>query len=284
MPFTLGSRLTGDRPLNSYLAKATGHFQTVEISLEPSSFSNHFSLSPQQKKIIQVYQDQYHFNITVHAPFASSQLGSADRDERQLAMNIMRNTMRCAADLQAKYLTIHPFMFTKPDTSTTYAQNCRWEEESLSCLLKEAATMGLVLLMENMPDYPEYHPSARDGSRFQELLWLFPEREFGLTIDIGHALQAGVAVESLLKMDRIRHFHLHENDRRTDLHSAISTNLTWWRKLLATLHSKFPEATGILEHKTLDEQIESYQNLNPSPTPRGSKKRKKLPMPSLETE
>ena len=102
-----------------------------------------------------------------------------------------------------------------------------------------------------------------DGSRFQELLWLFPEPEFGLTIDIGHALQAGIPPEGLLKMDRIRHFHLHENDRTIDNHQPITTHLEWWEKLFKTLTKKFPDAYGILEMSQFTDQIASLKELQP---------------------
>ncbi len=282
MALCFGSRIVANRPLTDYLKEAVLHFNAIELQADPRYFSPNYTLTMNEKKIIRIYRERYGFQLTMHAPFENIRLGALDFDERQLAINIFLNTIRTSADLDINLITFHPCTM-EPNRPEVYDENCLLEEGSLSILLTEAKKCGVALLMENMPLAPEFHPKASDGSRFQELLWLFREPEFGLTIDVGHALQANVPLESLLKMERIRNFHFHENDRRTDTHSAIVSNLDWWEKTVKTIARKFPTAAAILEMNALEDQIESVQQLNRKlgrPAPKPSQK----PIPPMFIE
>jgi sugar phosphate isomerase/epimerase len=261
MAFNLGSRLVGNRPLTDYLKEAVLYFKAIELQADPRYLSPNFSFTGPEKRAIRIYQERYRFILTIHAPFVNIRLGALDPEERSLATNKILNSMHIASELGIKLVTFHPCTL-EPGASHHYPENCRLEEESIAVLLKEAKKLGVNLLVENMPAEPVFHPGTGDGSRFQELLWLFPEEEFGLTVDIGHALQAGVPIESLLKMERVHHFHLHENDRCLDRHQPITENLDWWDKLLKQLAKKFQDAVGILEMNLLEEQIVSVNNLN----------------------
>lgn len=262
MPFSLGSRLVTHLPLAQYLKNVVGGFRTIELPSDPRFLSPHFTYTPAQKRALRIYRERYQFNLTMHAPFINCRLGAISAEEREIAFRKVLSAMQLASDLQIRWFTFHPTTL-EPHSPEIYRENYRWEEESIARLLKEAKPLGLVLLLENMPLEPDFHPNTADGSRYQELLWLFPEPEFGLTIDIGHALQAGIAIESLLRMDRVKHFHLHDNDRCLDRHLPITNQLEWWSKLIKKLTKHFPEATGILEMVQLEDQLQSYYNLKP---------------------
>lgn len=262
MPFSLGSRLVANLPLTEYLKIVIGGFRTIELPSDPCLLSPHFRYATTQRQILRIYQKHYQFNLTMHAPFIDCPLGALDQTRRQLAFEKILNAMRVASELEIAYLTFHPTPL-EPDTPLDYRENYRREEEALARLLRYAKQLGLSLLMENMPLDPRFHVNTSDGSRCQELLWLFPENEFGLTIDVGHALQAGVSMDSLLKMDRIRHFHFHDNDRSLDQHQPITNNLSWWSKLVKKVSKKFPSATAILEMNRLEDQLTSYTGLKP---------------------
>ncbi len=264
MAFCLGSRIVSNRPLSAYLQEAAHYFKAIELHTDPRCLSPHFAFTTSEKQTIRIYQERFQFRLTMHAPFVNLRLGALDREERMVAINILLNTMRLAADLEIKLITFHPCPL-EPNAPEQYSDTRLYEEGSLGMLLQEAKKLGVTLLMENMPRDPRFHPSACDGSRFQELLWLFQEPEFGLTVDIGHALQSGITPEAFLKMDRVRHFHLHDNDRISDLHQSISANQEWWKKLYKTISKKFPEAVGILEMNRLEEQIESLNLLSGRP-------------------
>ncbi len=282
MPFCFGSRIVSNQPLTDYLREAVQHFSVIELQADPRYFSQHFAFTENEKKALRIYQERFRFRLTMHAPFINLSLGSLSLEQRQLSISIFLNAMHTAADLGITLMTFHPSTIHPGTTDEQYKEICMFEEGSISILLKEAKKLGLILLIENMPLTPEYHPNTSDGSRFQELLWLFPEPEFGLTIDIGHALQAGVAIEALLKMERIRHFHFHENDRIKDRHLPIDNNMEWWQKLIKSLVKKFPDAVGILEMLSLKDQIISCNNLQKSiPKQSGAKHRRELMIPPI---
>lgn len=261
MAFCLGSRIVNNRPLSTYLQEAVNYFKAIELHTDPHCLSPNFAFTAPEKKTLRIYQERYQFHLTIHAPFVNLRLGALNREERLVAINIFLNVMRLASDLEVKLITFHPCTL-EPNAPEQYSQTRLYEQDSLGILLQEAKKLGVTLLMENMPRHPDFHPSACDGSRFQELLWLFPEPEFGLTVDIGHALQAGIAPEAFLKMDRVKHFHFHDNDRVTDLHQSLSNNKDWWKKLFRNITKKFPEAIGILEMNRLEDQIESLKILS----------------------
>ncbi len=267
MAFCLGSRIVNNRPLSAYLQEAVLYFKAIELHTDPRCLSPHFAFTAPEKQTIRIYQERFQFHLTMHAPFVNLRLGAIEREERMVAINILLNVMRLANDLGIKWITFHPCTL-EPNAPEQYSETRLYEEGSIGMLLQEAKKLGVALLMENMPRDPHFHPGACDGSRFQELLWLFPEPEFGLTVDIGHALQAGIAPEAFLKMDRVRHFHFHDNDRVTDLHQSISTNQDWWKKMFKNISKKFPNAIGVLEMNRFEEQIESLNILSGRPPKR----------------
>jgi sugar phosphate isomerase/epimerase len=276
--------MVGNMPLTDYLREAVQHFHIIELQADPKYFSANFAFTANERSALKIYQDRFHFQLTMHAPFSNINLGALVLEERQIAISIFLNTIRISADLGIKLITFHPSPLIEGMTNEQYHESCLLEEGSISLLLKEAKKLGVSLLIENMPAASEYPPGTRDGSRFQELLWLFPEPEFGLTIDIGHGLQAGVSIEALLKMERVRHFHFHENDRVSDLHLPILKNLDWWAKLLKNLSKKFPEATGIIELADIKGQLESFNNLSKSlPKQSSGNRKRELKIPPIIT-
>ncbi|HEY8462997.1 MAG TPA: sugar phosphate isomerase/epimerase family protein [Bacillota bacterium] len=268
MPICLGSRLTANLPLAQYLKTATGYFQAIELPTDPKHLSPWFTYTVSQKQTIRVYQKLFQLRLTMHAPFVDCRLGAINPEERRLALIKMIATMQLAAELEIELITFHPCSL-EPDPTTRYAENCSYEEDSIASLLKEAKRLGVCLLIENMPQLPAYHSSTWDCSRFHKLLWLFPEPQFGITLDIGHALQANISLDSLLRMERVRHFHFHDNNRCLDSHLPLTVNLTWWSKLLAKLAQDFSGAAVILEMEQLADQLQSIRALKePAPPKR----------------
>ncbi len=260
MAFSLGSRLTSNLPLAEYLAEVASCFRWVEIPTDPRFLSPHFPLNKGSKITLRAYRLQYHFQYSIHAPFVN--IGAPESEERLLAIHKFLSAIQIAADLEAPFLTFHPANF-RPETGATYEEICRQEADSIALLLQKARVLGVSLFMENMPAAPEFHPDAANGTRLRQLLRLFPEPEFGVTIDIGHALQARADFDVLLGLERIRHFHFHENDRLTDKHLRIIGHLDWWQGLLKQLNERFPQTVGILEMNHLVDQLESFERLKP---------------------
>jgi sugar phosphate isomerase/epimerase len=87
--------------------------------------------------------------------------------------------------------------------------------ESMKQLSKEAANRGLELLVENF--------SASSFS-IKEFKQLFSETDIGMTFDVGHAFTSdGEGFDNYLSQfkKRVKHVHLHDNDRRADQHLPL---------------------------------------------------------------
>jgi sugar phosphate isomerase/epimerase len=281
MAFRIGSRMIGNIPLADYLRETVQYFSVIELQSDPKFFSSNFGFTANERSALRIYQDRFHFQLTMHAPYSNINLGALNPEERQVGMSIFANTIHISAELGTQLITFHPTPLLPGMNSEQYREACLLEEDSISQLLKEAKKAGVTLLIENMPALSEYPPCTWDGTRFQELLWLFPESEFGLTIDIGHAIQAGIAVEALLRMERIRHFHLHDNNRIDDLHQPILQDLAWWGKLIKNLIKKFPDAVAIIETTSLQDQLNSYRNLVKYIPRQGVGKKRELVIPPI---
>jgi sugar phosphate isomerase/epimerase len=87
--------------------------------------------------------------------------------------------------------------------------------ETLRKLNKEAEERGLALLIENY---------TAGSFSIKEFKMLLSELDIGMTLDIGHAAISGgegmTAYAAQFKK-RIRHVHLHDNDRRQDQHLPL---------------------------------------------------------------
>ncbi len=260
MAFMLGSKLTSNIPLTQYLSETASYFRVIEIPTDPRFLSPHFLLNHLSQKTLRTYREEYRFRYTMHAPFVN--LGALDYEERSVAVGKFKSALQVAGDLEIPLMTFHPTMVL-PENLPQYQECCKYEAANIAALLNEAEELGITLAIENMPSTPEYHRDAMDGKRIAELLSFFPTANFGVTVDIGHALQAQINLENLLSLDRIRHFHFHENDRLTDRHLRIISNLNWWETLLQKLKEKFPQAVGILEMNQLVDQMDSFERLNP---------------------
>ncbi len=258
MSFIFGSRLVTNQSLIDYLKFVAPRFKAIELPTDQRLLNANFGFTSPEQQLIKNYQKRYHFKLTIHAPLFNLRLGALDSEIRNTSVAMLKQTIKDAAALNAQVVTFHPCIL-EPGQPEKYPENCAYEAENIANLLQLATSYGIKLAIENMPRVPEFHPHASDGTRLKELFALFPE--LGMTLDVGHALQAKVELDELLKLKQICHFHLHENDRISDRHFAIETNLPWWQELASQLATNFPNAIGIFEMSELEEQLTSYQNL-----------------------
>jgi sugar phosphate isomerase/epimerase len=111
---------------------------------------------------------------------------------------------------------------------------------TMKTLHKEASNRGLELLVENF-----------NASSFsiKEFKMLFSEFDMGMTLDIGHASTSdgeGMANYVQQFKKRIKHVHLHDNDRRSDQHLPLGAGKIDIPKAVAELKS-FYDGTITLE-------------------------------------
>lgn len=185
-------------------------FDFVEITLEsPGATPDKVQ---QNRKRIQDALHSYNFGVLSHYPWYFSVAHPYDSIQKAINAEFVR-AFETAVSLGAKIATIHTeFM---PGGIQERPVHTARTVETLKLLHKEAANRGLDLLIENF--------SASSFS-IKDFKFLFAEVDMGMTLDIGHASTSdGEGAENFVKefRKRIRHVHLHDNNKVQDQHLPL---------------------------------------------------------------
>ena len=165
-----------------------------------------------EKKTVQDALSSYNFGVLAHMPWYFS----VAHPYASIQEAILREFCRAfdiAAELGAKKATLHS-EFLPPGIQERQVHTAK-TIESMKRLHKEAEARGLELLVEN------FNASSFSIKDFKRL---FSAVEMGMTLDVGHAFTSdGEGLENYLAQfrKRVKHVHLHDNDRRTDQHLPL---------------------------------------------------------------
>ena len=95
-----------------------------------------------------------------------------------------------------------------------------------------------------------------------ELNDLVQEIGVSMTVDVGHAYNAGISVDEILKYDNIGHFHLSDNDGSFDNHNAVGSKDIDFKSLFEGLNKKKFDGVLVVEVTNKDEILESLDYIN----------------------
>jgi len=186
------------------------NFDFVEITIEsPGATPDKIS---KNLKGMQDALQSYNFGVLTHYPWYFSVAHPYPSIQNAIAQEFAR-AFDAAVLLGAKKATIHTeFMPAGIQERTVHAAKT---VETLAKLNKEATDRGLELLIENF-----------NASSFsiRDFKLLFSEVDMGMTLDIGHASTSdGEGMNNFVQQfkKRIKHVHLHDNDRRADQHLPL---------------------------------------------------------------
>jgi sugar phosphate isomerase/epimerase len=154
-------------------------------------------------------------DLLCHLPFPLD-IGSPYPDVRRGSVDVLKQSVRVAADIGARKGVVHP---------RSFAYGNAWPDEdirehvydSLTVLHEYGADRGVELCPENLFE------SRFTLDDFDELLSSTPT---DMTLDTGHARVAGVSDTALVDFvsghaDRISHIHLNESRHAADEHLPI---------------------------------------------------------------
>ena len=154
----------------------------------------------------------YNFGVLAHMPWYFSVAHPYSSIQEAILLEFCR-AFDAASELGAKKVTLHSeFM---PSGIQERQVHTAKTIESIRKLSNEAEGRGLELLVEN------FNASSFSIKEFKQL---FSEVDIGMTFDVGHAFTAnGEGMENYLAQfrKRIKHVHLHDNDRRSDQHLPL---------------------------------------------------------------
>jgi sugar phosphate isomerase/epimerase len=185
-------------------------FDFVEITVEAPCA--HPDKVEKEKKAVQDALHSYNFGVLSHYPWYFSVAHPYPSVQEAITREFCR-AFDVASELGAKVATIHTEFL--PSGLQERQVHTAKTIESVKRLDKEAKDRGLSLLVENF--------SAGSFS-IKEFKQLFSEVDVGMALDVGHAFTAdGEGFDNYLAQfrKRIRHAHLHDNDRKTDQHLPL---------------------------------------------------------------
>ena len=179
----------------------------------------------------------YNFGVLSHYPWYFSVAHPYDAIQDAINGEFAR-AFQAAALLGAKKATIHT-EWMPPGIQERPVMAAR-TIETVKKLHKAAAEHGLELLIENF-NYSSFS--------IKEFKSLFSEIDMGMTFDVGHASTAsGEGVENYLAQfrKRVKHVHMHDNNRKEDQHLPLGAGRIDIPKAVKELKS-FYDGTITLE-------------------------------------
>ncbi|NJE05450.1 sugar phosphate isomerase/epimerase [Thermococcus sp. M36] len=201
--------------------------------------------------------DSYGMKITVHAPFSDINIASFNDRIRRASLEIIRETVRLAAELDAVSVTVHPG-HCSPVSIRNRERYLDIHRRSLRRVAEWGVEYGVAVGVENMPRFP-----ILDAQTAGRLLELVDGLEVGVTFDLGHLNTAGGGFDGFLRMfrDRIVHVHLHDNSGAADEHLALGEGTVPWGEVLPKL-SGVAMALEVRSVESARKSLEFLKNLH----------------------
>lgn len=190
-------------------------FDFVEITIESPAATPEKILG--NRKAILDALHSYNFGVLSHYPWYFSVAHPYDAVQKAINEEFGK-AFEAAALLGAKKATIHTEWM--PSGIQERPVHVAKTIENIKRLHKSAGEHGLELLIEN---------AWASSFSIKEFKLLFSEIDMGMTLDVGHASTAGgEGVENYLAQfkKKVRHVHLHDNNRKDDQHLPLGAGKT----------------------------------------------------------
>ncbi len=166
-----------------------------------------------------------------HSPAGGALDVAAEEEEvRQHTVEVLRQTIRVAADLGARVVVCDAAREAPRDSRRRRRQALL--ADSLQRLLEEADRARVRLAIENH----QWWALFENPEDFHELVAAHPLPGLGACWDTGHGWLAGHPPETACRLGtRLLTVHLHDNDGRRDLHLLPTEGSMAWEPLVAGL-------------------------------------------------
>ena len=195
--------------------------------------------------------NSYNIKTSIHSPLSDINIASLNELIRKASVEEVKNSIDLAYKTDSEVVVVHPghmaFLARK------FPEKIR--ENSLTSLKecsKFAEERGIKLCVENMPDM-----EGMICKNLDELNELVQEIGASMTIDVGHAHNAGISIDEILKYDNIGHIHLSDNDGSFDNHNAVGSKDIDFKSLFEGLNKKKFDGILVIEVTNKDEILES---------------------------
>lgn len=214
-----------------------------EIVQEGSQSLNDENL-PQIRDILETTD----LTLTIHLPFSDMNLAGLNAGIHDEVMRQMRYYLDMASGI-ADLAVLHPG-YLSPYGNQVPDKAWKVSIESIQQLCDFAADRGIMIAVENMPDFPKIY-----GKLPEEMLKILEQvnrKNVGMTLDVGHANTMGLVDEFVENcLGRIKHMHIHDNHGAHDEHLPLGQGNIDWKKFMETVSGY--KGRLVTEMRSLDE-------------------------------
>jgi sugar phosphate isomerase/epimerase len=236
--------------------KMLKNLQTVPTPYVELVDDGYHTLRKQRVAALNQAAKAHNLQFTLHSPFADINIASPSTPMRTASMKRLTQSIKYAADLDAKLWVLHPG--AKSGISMFYpGQDWKQNVESIQTLTETAKTHGVTVAVENLPEkYGFLMKSAADFQRFYQESGL----DTGIVLDFGHANLEGQIEGFLTKLpSKIVHVHVSDNHGEVDQHLGLGYGKINYQKIAQTLKQTGFNGTIVIE--SVDHVQETLQKL-----------------------
>ena len=200
--------------------------------------------------------DTTSLELTLHLPFSDMNLAGLNDSIRAEVLRQMKNYLTLASNY-VNLAVVHPG-YLSPYGVQVPQQAYMTNLASIRELCDFAADFGILIAVENMPDFPKIFGKYPD--EMQEMLDAVGSHNVGFTLDVGHANTVGLVDEFLDQLgDRISHVHIHDNMGKKDEHLPLGEGTVNWKQVMEKLSNY--KGIFVTEMASVEEGIKSLEFL-----------------------
>jgi len=200
--------------------------------------------------------DTTNLELTLHLPFSDMNLAGLNDSIRAEVLRQMKHYLILASNY-VNLAVVHPG-YLSPYGVQVPQQAYMANLASIRELCDFAADLGVLIAVENMPDFPKIFGKYPD--EMQEMLDAVGSHNVGFTFDVGHANTVGLVDEFLDQLgERISHVHIHDNMGKKDEHLPLGEGTVNWKQVMEKLSNY--KGIFVTEMASVEEGIKSLDFL-----------------------
>jgi len=194
--------------------------------------------------------------LTLHLPFSDMNLAGLNDSIRAEVLRQMKNYLTLASNY-VNLAVVHPGYLSPYGVQVPQKAHMT-NLASIRELCDFAADFGIIIAVENMPDFPKIFGKYPD--EMQEMLDAVGSHNVGFTLDVGHANTVGLVDEFLDQLGgRISHVHIHDNMGKKDEHLPLGEGTVNWKQVMEKLSNY--KGIFVTEMGSVEEGVKSLEFL-----------------------
>lgn len=214
-------------------------------------------LSDENIRLFRDALNSTNLELSVHAPFSDLNLASLNEGILEETRRQILESLEKAYEIGAKIVVIHPGHYSPLGLQLPERvwENC---VESFIKISKKAEELDIMACVENMTNV--FMMLCRNPEEVSELLEEVSSENLGFALDVGHAHLNGNLFE-FMKLLKIDHMHLHDNNGRDDEHLVLGDGSVDWMRFAGELKKINFSGFITLELRSVEEAVRSMQFL-----------------------